>query len=128
MIASLLLTARRKGETAICEATPRRLHHRSRERADEAGSRNRTDSPLASHACRGDCVPVTRDRNQGNDAAVQEIDLFDFIAGQMQELALADGDDLQMGLEQRIIPRLQCLASRGARGASADEEFIDASC
>jgi antitoxin component of MazEF toxin-antitoxin module len=38
---------------------------------------------------------------------VQEIDLFDFIAGQMQQLALADGDDLQMGLEQRIIPRPQ---------------------
>jgi hypothetical protein len=38
---------------------------------------------------------------------VQEIDLFDFIAGQMQELALADGDDLQMGLEQHIIPRPQ---------------------
>jgi len=38
---------------------------------------------------------------------VQEIDLFDFIAGQVQELALADGDDLQMGFEQRIIPRPQ---------------------
>jgi hypothetical protein len=38
---------------------------------------------------------------------VQEIDLFDFLAGQVQELALADGDDLQMGLEQRIVPRPQ---------------------
>jgi hypothetical protein len=38
---------------------------------------------------------------------VQEIDLFDFIAGQVQELALADGDDLQMGLEQSVISRPQ---------------------
>jgi hypothetical protein len=39
---------------------------------------------------------------------VQEIDLLDFIAGQVQEIALRDGDDLQMGLEQRKIPRPQC--------------------
>jgi hypothetical protein len=38
---------------------------------------------------------------------VQEIDLFDFITGQMQELALADRDDLQVGLKQRKIPRPQ---------------------
>ena len=38
---------------------------------------------------------------------MQEIDLFDFIAGQMQELALGDRNDLQMRLEQRKIPRPQ---------------------
>jgi hypothetical protein len=38
---------------------------------------------------------------------VQEIDLFDFIAGQMQELAPRDWDDLQMRLEPRKIPRPQ---------------------
>ena len=38
---------------------------------------------------------------------MQEIDLFDFIAGQMQELTLDDRDDLQMRLEQRKIPRPQ---------------------
>jgi hypothetical protein len=32
---------------------------------------------------------------------------IDFITGQMQELALADGDDLQVGLKQRKIPRPQ---------------------
>jgi hypothetical protein len=86
---------------------PTRLDHRSREGAHEASSRNRTNSSLASDARRGDCVPVIGDHNQGNDAFVQEIDLFDFITGQMQELALPDGDDLQMGLKQRIIPRSQ---------------------
>jgi hypothetical protein len=35
------------------------------------------------------------------------MDLFDFITGQMQELALADRDDLQVGLKQRKIPRPQ---------------------
>src|SRR5207244_10095924 len=39
---------------------------------------------------------------------MRKIDLFDFFAGQMQELALVDGNDLQMGLEQRIILRSQC--------------------
>ena len=78
-----------------------------RERAHEASSRNRADSSLASHARRGDCLSLRGERHQGNDATVQEIDLFDFIAGQMQELALADGNDLQMGLEQHIIPRPQ---------------------
>ena len=38
---------------------------------------------------------------------MQEIDLFDFLSGQVQELALAYGDDLQMGFEQRIVPRPQ---------------------
>ena len=38
---------------------------------------------------------------------MQEIDLFDFLAGQMQELALGDEDDLQMRFEQRIIRRPQ---------------------
>jgi hypothetical protein len=38
---------------------------------------------------------------------VQEIDLFDFIAGQMQGLAPDDRDDLQMRLERRKIPRPQ---------------------
>jgi hypothetical protein len=38
---------------------------------------------------------------------VQEIDLFDFISGQVQELALANGHNLQMGLEQRIVPQPQ---------------------
>ena len=38
---------------------------------------------------------------------MQEIDLFDFIAGQMQELAPGDRDDLQMRLERRKIPRPQ---------------------
>jgi hypothetical protein len=35
------------------------------------------------------------------------MDLFDFISGQVQEVALTYGDDLQMGLEQRIVPRPQ---------------------
>jgi hypothetical protein len=52
-------------------------------------------------------MPHFGDRHQGNDAFVQEIDLFDFIAGQMQALALADGNDLQMRLEQRKIRRPQ---------------------
>jgi hypothetical protein len=47
--------------------------------------------------------PLIGDRHQGDDAAVQEIDMFDFLAGQMQERALADEDDLQMRLEQHII-------------------------
>ncbi len=38
---------------------------------------------------------------------MQEMDLFDFLSGQVQKLALAYGDDLQMGLEQRIVPRPQ---------------------
>ena len=38
---------------------------------------------------------------------MQEIDLFDFIAGQVQKLALGDWDDLQMGLKYHIIPRPQ---------------------
>jgi hypothetical protein len=38
---------------------------------------------------------------------VQEIDLYDFSSGPVQELALADGDDLQIGLKQCIVPRLQ---------------------
>jgi Integrase core domain len=69
----------------------------------------------AAGARRGDCTPILGDRHQGNDASVQEIDLFDFITGQVQELALADGDDLQMGLEQRIIPRPRRLRTMGIR-------------
>ena len=85
----------------------RHLDQRSREGSHEAGSRNRADSSLTSDARRGDCIAVLGDRHEGDDAAVQEIDLFDFIAGQMEKLAPCDRDDLQMRLEQRKIPRWQ---------------------
>jgi hypothetical protein len=38
---------------------------------------------------------------------VQEVNPVDRIAGQVQELALGDGDNLQMRFEQREIPRRQ---------------------
>ena len=43
---------------------------------------------------------------------MQEIDVFDFLAGQMQELALADADDLQIRLEQRIRDAISAWLSR----------------
>lgn len=74
---------------------PKRHHRRPvRLRRGRAASRGRR------HAILGD-------RHEGDDAAVREINLFDFIAGQMQELALGDRNDLQMRLEQRKIPRPQ---------------------
>jgi len=106
LIASLLFTARRKCGAETCDATPGAWTS-ARVKAHEAGSRDRADSSLASDARGGDCIAVLGDRHKGNDAAVQEIDLFDFIAGQMQELTLDDRDDLQMRLEQRKIPRPQ---------------------
>jgi hypothetical protein len=57
-----------------------------------------------------------RTRHQGDDAPVQEIDVFDFLAGQMQELALADADDLQIRLEGLIFKALNISATERVRG------------
>jgi hypothetical protein len=106
LIASLAHGAA-EGRDGDLRGDPRCLDERACEGTHEAGPRNRADCSLASHARRGDCIPIPGDRRQGNDAPVQEVDRFDFIAGQVQELALADGDDLQMRLEKRKIPRPQ---------------------
>jgi hypothetical protein len=61
---------------------------------------------------------------------LQEIDLFDPIAWQVQELTLADEDNLQMGLEQREFERdnecqptwaTRCCASARQRSWTASE-------
>jgi len=104
LIASLLLTARRKCETAIREATPGAwtiARVKARTKPVPAIVPIAPSLPTLAVAIAPPSSEIAI------RASVQEIDLFDFIAGQGQELALADGDDLQMGLEQRIIPRPQ---------------------
>jgi hypothetical protein len=42
-----------------------------------AVTRSHFTSSLASYARRGNCIPVLGERHQGDDASVQEMDLFD---------------------------------------------------